>query len=95
MYPVTFEADYAGEGRNRLTTFLRYIVAIPWFIVAGIYGFVASIAVFIAWFALVFTGRYPEGLYDFVAGYVRLASRRRSPSTAGSRRASASSSGSR
>jgi len=75
MYPVSYEADYAGEGRNRLTTFLRYIVAIPWLIVAGLYGFVASIAVVIAWFALVFTGRYPEGLYNFVAGYVRFNSR--------------------
>jgi hypothetical protein len=75
MYPVTYEADYAGEGRNRLTTFLRYIVAIPWLIVAALYGFVASIAVFIAWFALVFTGRYPEGLYNFVAGYVRMYAR--------------------
>ena len=75
MYPVTYEADYAGEGRNRLTTFLRYIVAIPWLIVAGLYGFVASIAVVIAWFALVFTGRYPEGLYNFIAGYVRFNSR--------------------
>jgi hypothetical protein len=71
MYPVTYQADYPGGGRNRLTTFLRYIVAIPWLIVAGLYGFVAGIAVLIAWFALVFTGRYPEGLYNFVGGYVR------------------------
>ena len=32
-------------------------------------------AVFIAWFALVFTGRYPEGLYNFNAGYLRMATR--------------------
>lgn len=75
MYPVSYEADYPGDGRNRLTTFFRGIVAIPWFIVAGLYGLVAGIAVVIAWFALVFTGRYPEGLYNFVAGYVRMASR--------------------
>jgi len=75
MYPVTYEADNPGEGRNRLTVFFRYIVAIPWFIVAAIYGFVAEIAVIIAWFAIVFTGRYPEGLYDFVAGYLRFSGR--------------------
>lgn len=75
MYPVSFEADHQEDGRNRLTTFFRSIVTIPWLIVAGLYGFVASIAVFVAWFALVFTGRYPEGIYNFVAGYVRMNSR--------------------
>lgn len=75
MYPVSYEADNPGAGRNRLTTFFRSIVVIPWAIVAGLYGFVASIAVVIAWFALVFTGRYPEGIYNFVAGYVRMISR--------------------
>ena len=72
MYPVTYEADYPGAGRNRLTTFFRGIVSIPWLIVAALYGFAASFAIFFAWFALVFTGRYPEGLYNFVAGYLRM-----------------------
>jgi hypothetical protein len=75
MYPVTYQADYPGGGRNRLTTFFRSLVAIPWLIVAALYGFVASFAVLFAWFALVFTARYPEGLYNFVAGYVRMLSR--------------------
>jgi hypothetical protein len=75
MYPVSYEADNPGGGRNRLTTFFRSLVSIPWLIVVGLYGFVAALAVFVAWFALVFTGRYPEGIYNFVAGYVRLNSR--------------------
>ena len=75
MYPVSYAADYAAEGRNRLTTFFRYIVAIPWQIVMALYGFVASFAIVIAWFALLFTGRYPEGLYNFVGGYVRMSAR--------------------
>jgi hypothetical protein len=75
MYPVTYEADYPGDGRNRLTTFFRGIVALPWFIVAAVYGIAASVAIIVAWFALVFTGRYPEGIYNFVAGYVRMISR--------------------
>lgn len=75
MYPVSYGADNPGDGRNRLTTFFRSIVVIPWMIVAAIYGFVASIAIVIAWFALVFTARYPEGIYNFVAGYVRMISR--------------------
>ena len=75
MYPISFEADAALEGRNRLTTFFRYFVVIPWLIVAGIYGFIAWIAAVIAWFAIVFTGRYPEGLYNFNAGYLRMIGR--------------------
>jgi hypothetical protein len=75
MYPVSFDADPALEGRNRLTTFFRYIVAIPWLIVAALYGFVAEICAIIAWFAIVFTGRYPEGLYNFNAGFLRMSAR--------------------
>jgi hypothetical protein len=75
MYPISYEADPVLEGRNRLTTFFRYIVAIPWLIVAAIYGIVAQIAAVIAWFAIVFTGRYPEGLYNFNVGYLRMISR--------------------
>lgn len=75
MYPISYEADPALEGRNRLTTFFRYIVAIPWLIVASIYGFVAEIVAVIAWFAIVFTGKYPEGLYNFNAGYLRMITR--------------------
>ena len=75
MYPISYEADAVLEGRNRLTSFFRYIVAIPWLIVAAIYGFVAELAAIIAWFAIVFTGRYPQGIYDFNAGYLRMYSR--------------------
>ncbi len=74
MYPVTYEADYLKE-RNRLTTFFRYIVAIPWIIVAYVYMIAAAVVVFIAWFALVFTGRYPEGMYNFVGGILRFSMR--------------------
>lgn len=73
-YPVTFEADYA-EQRNRLTTFFRLILAIPVAIVLYVFGIVASIAIVIAWFAIVITGRYPKGLYSFVADFNRFVAR--------------------
>ncbi|HEY6655099.1 MAG TPA: DUF4389 domain-containing protein [Solirubrobacterales bacterium] len=75
MYPISYEVEPALEGRNRLTTFFRYFYVLLQVIWASIYGFVAEIAAVIAWFAIVFTGRYPEGLYNFNAGYVRLSSR--------------------
>jgi Domain of unknown function (DUF4389) len=67
-----FEADYV-EKRSRLTTFFRGLLAIPPAIVVALYGFVAFFAVIYAWFAILFTGRYPEGAYNFVAGYNKLA----------------------
>lgn len=73
-YPVTFEVDYV-ERRNRLTAFFRLILAIPVAIVLYLYGIVALFAILIAWFAIVFTARYPQGLYDFVAGYLRFLTR--------------------
>jgi Domain of unknown function (DUF4389) len=69
-YPVSFEADYV-EQRNRLTAFFRLILVIPLAIVLYVFGIVAAIAILIAWLAIVFTGRYPKGLYDFVAGFNR------------------------
>lgn len=74
MYPVSFELDY-DQDRNRLTTFFRLIVAIPWIIVSYIYGFIAGICVILAWFAMLFTKRYPQSLYDFVTGYIRFSAR--------------------
>jgi hypothetical protein len=65
-----FEAQYV-EKRSRLTTFFRYFLAIPHYIVLAVWGFAAIFAVVAAWFALVITGRYPQGLYDFGAGLQR------------------------
>jgi hypothetical protein len=73
-YPVTFEAEYV-ERRNRLTAFFRLILAIPVALWLYVYGIVAGFAILIAWFAIVFTARYPQGLYDFIAGYTRLLTR--------------------
>lgn len=70
MYPVTYEADYQKD-RNRLTTFFRLIVAIPWILVAYVYMIALTVVVIVAWFALVILGRYPQGMYDFVGGILR------------------------
>ena len=50
MYPVAYDLEYDLE-RNRLTTFFRLIVAIPWIIVGYVYYIIASIAAIIAWVA--------------------------------------------
>src|SRR5450759_2993711 len=73
-YPVSFQADYV-ERRNRLTAFFRILLAIPLIIWAYFYAIAASVAIIIAWFAIVITARYPKGLYDFVAGFTRFLTR--------------------
>lgn len=73
-YPVTFEADYA-EQRSRLTAFFRLILVIPLAIVLYVYAIIATVAIVIAWFAIVVTARYPGALYDFVARYLRFITR--------------------
>jgi hypothetical protein len=74
MYPVTLQVDQA-TGRNRLTVLLRYFTAIPVEIVAFFWAIGVAFAVFVAWFALLFTGRYPQGLYDFAAKGLRMFTR--------------------
>jgi hypothetical protein len=65
-----FEARYV-EQRSRLTTFFRIILVIPHLVVVAVWGFLAFFAVIAAWFALVITARYPQALYDFIAGLMR------------------------
>lgn len=69
-YPVVFSADHV-EPRNRLTTFFRLVLVIPHLALAFVWSIGASVVVFLAWFALVFTGRWPRGMYDFIAAYLR------------------------
>jgi hypothetical protein len=73
-YRVTFKADYV-EKRSRLTTFFRLLLAIPHIIFLYFYGLAAGVLVIVAWFALLFTGRYPQGMYDFVGGSLRYSTR--------------------
>jgi Domain of unknown function (DUF4389) len=74
MYPVRYEADYF-ENPNRWITGFRLILAIPWFIVASVYITAAFIVAFLAWFAIAFTTRYPQGLHNFNAGILRFLGR--------------------
>ena len=70
-YPVTFEADYV-EKRSRLTAFFRLLLAIPILIWVYVYGIAASVVQIVAWFAIVITGRFPEGMYRFLADFIEV-----------------------
>ncbi len=69
-YPVQYRADHE-EQRSRLTTFFRALLFIPLFFTLLLWALLGMFSLVGAWFALMFTGRYPEGLYRFNAGVLR------------------------
>lgn len=64
--PVRVDLIPAYEDRNRLTVGLRIIWAIPALLFAIVLWIAAAAVVFVSFFAVLFTGRYPEGMRDFV-----------------------------
>jgi hypothetical protein len=50
---------------------VKWFLAIPHYIILFFLGVAAFVCVVIAWFAILFTGRYPRGLFDFVVGVSR------------------------
>jgi hypothetical protein len=70
-YPIRPFASVQIEGRNRLTVFFRYIMAIPHLIILGALNYIIGLIGFIAWLIALFTGSVPAGLHGFIAGYVR------------------------
>jgi hypothetical protein len=61
----------AKEDLNRWLPLVKWFLAIPHYIILWFLGVAAIVCVVIAWFAILFTGRYPRGLFDFVVGVFR------------------------
>lgn len=59
--------------RNRLTVFFRLLLVIPHAIWLALWGIAVSVVVFVAWVIGIFTGRVPDGLHAFIAGWTRYA----------------------
>jgi hypothetical protein len=70
---VHLEVDYPNveEDLNRWLPLVKWLLAIPHYIVLIVLMTLAVLAVVVAWFAILFTGRYPKGLFDFVVGVGR------------------------
>jgi len=56
---------------NRWLPLVKWLLAIPHYIVLVFLDIGVLVAVVVAWFAILFTGRYPRGLFDFVEGVYR------------------------
>ena len=70
-YPVSFDLGAEPTTRDRLSVILRLIYVIPHAVVLFFVGIAWFVTAVIAWFAIVFNGAYPEGLYRFAVGYLR------------------------
>lgn len=70
---VHLEIDYPDveQDLNRWLPLVKWLLAIPHYIVLIILYLFALIAVIVSWFAILFTGSYPKGLFDFVVGVGR------------------------
>ncbi|TDI25739.1 MAG: DUF4389 domain-containing protein [Acidobacteria bacterium] len=80
QYPSTVEAqsvhleiDYPDveQDLNRWLPLVKWFLVIPHVIVLLVLAIIAFFAVVFAWFAILLTGRYPKGLFDFVVGVGR------------------------
>ena len=60
---------------NQWLPLVKWLLAIPHYIVLFFLGIGAIVAIIIAWFAILFTGKYPRGLFDFVVGVLRWSNR--------------------
>ncbi|MFP5299360.1 MAG: DUF4389 domain-containing protein [Actinomycetota bacterium] len=70
---VHLDLDYPDVERdlNRWLPLVKWFLAIPHYIALFFLTIGAFLAVVLAWFAILFTGRYPRSLFDFVEGVMR------------------------
>ena len=73
---VHLNLDYPDARQlNRWLPLVKWFLAIPHYVILFFLGIGALVAVIVAWFAIIFTGRYPENLFRFVVGVIRWSNR--------------------
>ena len=68
---LEFEYPDAARDLNRWLPLVKWLLAIPHYVVLFFLYVGAIVAIVIAWFAILFTGRYPRGLFDYLVGVGR------------------------
>ena len=61
----------AAREFNRWLPLIKWLLAIPHYIVLFFLHIAVVVVMIVAWFAILFTGRYPRGMFDFVEGVMR------------------------
>lgn len=74
---VQLDIEYpdAQNDLNRWLPLVKWLLAIPHWIIIWILSYVWVIVVVISWIAIIITGKHPRGLFDFLVGYGRWAYR--------------------
>ena len=76
-YPVNLTIDYPERSSRALAIFsipfflIRSLLLIPAIFCLYFVGIAAFFVIWIAFWAVAFTGRYPQGMFEFVTGYLR------------------------
>ncbi|MFI5121504.1 MAG: DUF4389 domain-containing protein [Vicinamibacteria bacterium] len=73
-YPVRIEAENQGD-YNRFLPLIKWLLALPHYIVLLFLGIGALVVGLISFFAVLITGRYPRGMFDYMVGVFRWAFR--------------------
>ena len=68
---LDFPYPDAKRDLNRWLPLVKWLLAIPHYIVLLFLYLALIVLVIGAWFAILFTGRYPRGIFDFVEGVIR------------------------
>ena len=73
---VRLDVPYPDVARlNRGLPLVKWLLAIPHYIVLAFLTLGALVAIVIAWFAVLFTGRFPRGLFNYLVGVGRWSNR--------------------
>ena len=70
--PVRLDVEYP-ERPSRLLLLVKWLLVIPLYFAMGVYGIAAMVVGFIAFWAILFTGRFPEGMFDFIWAFLAFA----------------------
>jgi hypothetical protein len=73
-YPVRLDVVYP-DSLSRLLILVKWLLAIPHFIALLFLGIGASVVLIVSWFAVIITGSYPEGMFNYMVGVLRWSTR--------------------
>lgn len=65
----------AKQDLSRGMPLIKWLLAFPHYFILGLLGIAVAVVTVIAWFAILFTGRYPRGMFEFTVGVLRWTTR--------------------